>query len=107
MPNPKTGRPGYPFLSGSSITFNQSGMGHPTSRYVTISTAVRIIGACKPHHYVKEGLPLGGEYRHYLLHSQTVLRQATGTRTEDNYPTYCDVYGVCVNSSHAKYSPCS
>jgi len=86
-------------------------MGHSISSYATISTAVRIIGACKPHHYVKVGLPFGGgrgeEIWHYLLHSQTVLRQVTGTRTEDNYPTYCDVYGVCVNSSQAKYSPCS
>jgi hypothetical protein len=94
MPNPKPGRPGYSVLSGSSITFDLSGMGNLTSSYATTSTALRIIAACKPHHYTQAGIPLVGKRKcgHYLLHNQNVLRQVAGTRTEDYYPTYCDVY---------------
>jgi hypothetical protein len=34
-----------------------SSKGHPTSRYATISTALRIIQSLKPHHYIKLGIP--------------------------------------------------
>jgi hypothetical protein len=35
-----------------------SGKGHPTSRYVTIGTDLRIIQPLKPHHYIKLEIPL-------------------------------------------------
>jgi hypothetical protein len=42
------------------ITFDLSGMGDPTRSYTTASIALRIIWPCKPHHYVKVGIPTGG-----------------------------------------------
>jgi hypothetical protein len=41
------------------ITFHLSGMGDSTSSYATASIAFRIIGPCKPHHYIKVGIPSG------------------------------------------------
>jgi len=67
MPNPKHGRSGYPFSSGSSIIFDLSGMGHPTSSCATISTALRIIGAHTPHHYVKIVITLGGKGSMHII----------------------------------------
>jgi len=54
------------------ITSDLSGMGGPTSGYTTNSIAFRIIWPCKPHHYVKVGIPLrwGGE--HWTLHNRNL-----------------------------------
>jgi hypothetical protein len=42
------------------ITFDLSGMGDPTSSYATAGIALRIIWPRKLHHYVKAGIPTGG-----------------------------------------------
>jgi hypothetical protein len=41
------------------ITFDLSCMGGTTTSYATTSITLRIISACKPHHYVIVGIPMG------------------------------------------------
>jgi hypothetical protein len=66
-PNPQLGGPGYPFLSGSSITFDMSGMGAPASSYATAGIALRILWPRKPRHYVKVGIPSPIKQYHLIL----------------------------------------
>jgi hypothetical protein len=58
-PNPQTGRPGYPFLSGSSPLTCLACEALPLA-YATVSIALRIMWPHKPLHYVKVGIPSGG-----------------------------------------------
>jgi hypothetical protein len=58
-PNPQPGRPGYPFLSGSSPLTRLEWEALPVA-YPTASIALGIMWPHKPHHYVKLGIPSGG-----------------------------------------------
>ena len=58
-PNPQPGGPGYPFLSGSSPLTCLAWEALPVA-YATASIALRIMWRHKPHHYVKVGIPSGG-----------------------------------------------
>jgi hypothetical protein len=43
------------------LPFDLSGMGDPTSSYVTAGIALRVSGALKPHHHGKVETPSVGE----------------------------------------------
>jgi hypothetical protein len=58
-PKPQTGGPGYPFLSGSSPLTCLAREALPVA-YATASIALGIMWPHKPHHYVKVGIPSGG-----------------------------------------------
>ena len=57
-PNPQPVGSGYPLFVGHHLWPVQHG--HPASSCTNTSTAVRIIWSCKPQHYVKVRIPLGG-----------------------------------------------
>jgi hypothetical protein len=44
------------------ITFDLYSIVDPASSYTTTGIALRIIWQCKPHHYIKVGIPVGGSY---------------------------------------------
>ena len=54
-PNPQPGRPGYPFLSGSSPLTSMAWEVLPVA-YTTASIALRIIWSHKPHHDARVGI---------------------------------------------------
>jgi hypothetical protein len=58
-PNPQPGRPGYPFLSGSSPLTCLAWEDLPVAD-ATASIALGIMLPHKPYHYVKLGTPSGG-----------------------------------------------
>jgi hypothetical protein len=50
-------------------------MGDSTSSYATTSIGLRIIWPRKPHHYVKVGLPTGGEVISGTLNVERISTQ--------------------------------
>jgi hypothetical protein len=63
---PQPGGPGYPFLSGSSPLTCLAWDALPVA-YATASKPLGIMWPHKPHHYVKVGIPSGGDLPHNQL----------------------------------------